>query len=364
MSRSLDKSTAKSGLSVQTIVFAEILWAVLALLFFLLFSVPDAGQERSPGYSLGTSIFEAVAYFSAAWLCLRNWRSPQIVSGRNVWLGIGLGTLCYGLGGLLFGYWETGLQRDAAVSPGDFFFVLTYLFLVWGMGLAVGSRRLNLEGWQWGVLGGIAILSTIFALLISFPPGVAPKADLSLMAPANAQSAPAAPAATPKATTPPVKASPKAAPALQAAPPKPPVTPIAPVIQPSASPVAPAKVKPPDAPAWVKAIEESLKPLEKPLGLFYLIADVVLLIIATTLLLAFWGGRFSQSWKMIAAAAFSLYIADMWFKYANSPLYPGKYQSGDLLEVFWVFSGVLFGIGAALEFDLSRSRRTGSRRRA
>ena len=39
------------------------------------------------------------------------------------------------------------------------------------------------------------------------------------------------------------------------------------------------------------------------------------------------------------------------------------YQSGGLLEVFWVFSGVLFAIGAVLEFDTSsRSRRTGRKR--
>ncbi len=75
------------------------------------------------------------------------------------------------------------------------------------------------------------------------------------------------------------------------------------------------------------------------------------------------GGRFAQSWRMIAAAAFSLYIADIWFKYATNRL--SDYQSGGLLEVFWVFSGVLFGIGAALEYDLSsRSRSRSGRRRS
>jgi hypothetical protein len=356
MSSSLDKS-AKSGLSVQVIVLSLFIWAVLALLFFLLFSVPEPGQERPVWYSLGTSVFETVAYFSAAWLCLRNWRSPQIVSGRNVWLGIGLGMLFYGLGSLLFTYWESFLGRDPAVSPGDFFYVLTYLCLVWGMGLAVGARRLNLEGWQWVVLGAIALLGTIFAILISSSPSPdASKVDLRLLPPAHAQAAPpTAPAkATPKANTAPaVKASPKVVAPLAA--PKPPVT--APVVpEPKA---LGAEEKP--APAWVKATEDVLSPLKKPLDFFYVIADVVLLIIATTLLLAFWGGRFSRSWQMIAAAAACLYIADMSFKYATT--YTPNYESGGLLEVFWVFSGVLFGIGAALEFDLSRSRRTGSRRR-
>lgn len=353
MSSSLDKSSTKSGLSVQIIVFSLIIWAVLALLFFLLFSVPEPGQGRPLWYSIGTSVFETVAYFSAAWLCLRNWRSPQIVSGRNVWLGIGLGMLFYGLGSLVFTYWETFLGREPEVSPADFFYVLTYLCLIWGMGLAVGSRRLNLEAWQWLVLGLIAVLGTIFAIAISFP-GNVKSADLGLMAPVNAQAAPVAPAKV--APTPAVKASPKVAAPLAV--PRPPV----PIAAPTALPAKAAIAEEKPAPAWVKTVEEVLLPLKKPLDFFYVVMDVVLLIIATTLLLAFWGGRFSQSWRMIAAAAASLYIADMSFKYATA--HTPDYQSGSLLEVFWVFSGVLFAIGAALEFDLSRSRRAGSRRRA
>lgn len=63
---------------------------------------------------------------------------------------------------------------------------------------------------------------------------------------------------------------------------------------------------------------------------------------------------------MIAAATISLYIADMWTKYAASD---PQYESGGLLDVFYIFSGVLFAIGAALEFDISiRSRRGGRKR--
>jgi hypothetical protein len=79
------------------------------------------------------------------------------------------------------------------------------------------------------------------------------------------------------------------------------------------------------------------------------------------LLMAFWGGRFSLSWRFIAAAAFCFYIADMWFGYATK--YFENYQTGSLPEVTWIFSGCLFAIGAALEHSLStRSRRTTRRR--
>ncbi|WP_427159352.1 hypothetical protein ACQFX9_25495 [Aliinostoc sp. HNIBRCY26] len=276
-------SLAKSLFTTQNIVLASIGWGVLALLYFLLFSakVPGAnGQEtRAEWYVIGTNIFEALAYLGAGILCLRNWRSPQIVSSRNVWLAIAIGMISYFLGGIFFGYTEIVLREEPDVSIGDVFFVLSYISLGVGMILAVAARRINLEKWQWLIVSAIGVFGSLLAWWIS---------------------------------------------AQQA-----------------------------------KASEDFLATI---LNLFYIVSDVLLLIIATTLLLAFWGGRVAQSWRMIAAAAFSLYIADMWFKYAQGP----NYQSGELLEVFWVFSGVLFGMGAALEYDasLSRTRRERTRKRA
>ncbi len=362
MSTSIDKSAAKS-LSVQAIVFTEIIWAVLALLFFLLFSVADPGQDRPVWYSYGTSIFEVVAYLAAAILCFRNWRSPQIVSGRKVWFGIGMGMLCYFLGGVLFTFWETFLGRNADVSPGDFFYIPTYLFLGWGMVMAFADRRLNLEVWQWGIVAGIAAISIAFATWLTISPDKNASADLWGMEPVSAQTtvtpakpAVKTPAIVPKPTSPAPKVQPSQ-PVPQA------------ILSPQATPapsgqktISPKAAEPKTPPVWVTTVEETLAPLKTFLNYFYVVADVFILIVATTLLLAFWGGRFSQSWRMIAAAAFSLYVADMWFKYATTRL--ANYQSGGLLEIFWVLSGVLFGIGAALEFDLSRSRRAGGRRRA
>jgi hypothetical protein len=283
MHSSYDNSLrSKSIFTTGNIVIASMGWAILALLYFLLFSakIPAANgmESRAEWYVVGTNIFEAFAYLGACILCLRNWLSPQIVSGRNVWLSIGLGMLSYFIGGIIFGYTEIVLKEEPDVSLGDIFFVLTYLFLGAGMILAVASRRINLERWQWLIVLAIAVFGSLLAWWISMQQ--ATSSDL----------------------------------------------------------------------------------LVAILNWFYVVSDVVLLIIATTLLLAFWGGRISQSWRMIAAAAFSLYIADMWFKYAQGP----NYQSGEILEVFWVFSGVLFGMGAVLEYDASlrRARRTSGRKRA
>ncbi|WP_066383704.1 hypothetical protein [Anabaena sp. CA = ATCC 33047] len=273
----------KSLLTTQNIVLASIGWGVLALLYFLLFSakVPGANgvESRAEWYVIGTNIFEAVAYLGAGILCLRNWRSPQIVSSRKVWLAIAIGMLSYFLGGIFFGYTEIVLKEEPDVSIGDVFFVLSYISLGVGMILAVAARRINLEKWQWLIVLGIGVSGSFLAWWISMQH---------------------------------------------------------------------------------KTGSDEL--LAQILNWFYIVSDVLLLIIATTVLLAFWGGRVAQSWRMIAAAAFSLYIADMWFKYAQGP----NYQSGEILEVFWVFSGVLFGMGAALEYDasLSRNRRERGRKRA
>ncbi|OUL29049.1 hypothetical protein [Nostoc sp. 106C] len=285
MSSSYENSyRSKSLFTTGNIVLLGIGWAVLALLYYLLFSAkvpgPDGIESRAEWYVIGTNIFEALAYLGASILCLRNWRSPQIVSGRNVWLAIGIGMLSYFLGGIFFGYTEIILKEEPDVSIGDVFFVVTYLFVGAGMILAAAHRRINLEKWQWLIVLAIGIFGSLLAWWISL---------------------------------------------------------------------------------------QQTKPLEllgTILNWFYVVSDVAILIIATTLLLAFWGGRVAQSWRMIAAAAFSLYIADMWFKYATNSI--PNYQSGEILEVFWVFSGVLFGMGAVLEYDasLSRSRRERGRKRA
>ena len=286
MNNSYDNTyRSKSIFTTQNIIFAGMAWAVLALLYFLLFSakipVPGAKgvEARAELYVIGTNIFEAVAYLVASVLCLRNWRSTQIVSSRKVWLSIGLGMLTYFIGGIFFGYTEIVLNEEPNVSLGDVFFVLTYLFLGTGMTLAVVSRRINLEKWQWLIVLAIGGLGSFLAWSIS------------------------------------------------------------------------------------QQQEKTSELLPVILNWFYIVSDVILLIIATIMLLAFWGGKVSLSWRMIAAAAFSLYIADMWFQYATN--YLPNYQSGDVLEVFWVFSGVLFGMGAVLEYDasLSLKRRANARKR-
>jgi hypothetical protein len=316
-------STAKPTLSVQTIVMASTAWAVISLLFFLLFSI-STGQERPEWYRVVTYFLEQIAYVVAGFLCFRNWRSSAIVSGRTVWLAIGLGMFFYFIGNLFFAYWEMGLGIDPDVSPGDFFFIPAYVFLGWGILRAVMSKRLDLTGIQWAILAAIAVAGIAIAVLTTQPFAEADDTEAQVTAPQVDTQADAS-----------------TSPAL-----------VAPELEPSAETRVP--------PAWAVSLEEQLTPFSTYITWLYIVGDVILVVMATTLLLAFWGGRFALSWRFIAFAAFSYYIADVWFNYATNTI--PNYQTGALPEVFWIFSGCLISIGAALEYDLSTRRRAGRRR--
>ena len=322
----INKASTAKPLSVQTIVLAATAWAVIALLFFLLFSISPAA-ERPEWYSVATYFLEEIAFLGAGFLCFRNWRSPAIVSGRTVWLAIGLGMFFYFIGNLFFAYWEVGLGISPDVSPGDFFFIPAYIFLGWGILRAVMSKRLDLTPLQWVILVGMAVAGIAIATVATQP-----------LNPAGSESSEQVVASPQPAAL----AEPSGVPSVRPSP--------------NSAPAEPVK----SAPEWAVQMEKALAPFAKVVSWLYIIGDVILVVMATTLLLAFWGGRFALSWRFIAFAAFSYYIADVWFNYATNNI--PNYQTGALPEVFWIFSGCLIAIGAALEYDLSTRRRSGRRR--
>lgn len=308
------------GLSTPFLVGAGVAWGVMALLFFLLFSAPNEEGLQPPWFLVGITILETGAFFFAALLCFRNWKSAQMVSGRGVWFWIGMGLLMYTAGNILFFLWGNIWGLDPAVSLGDFFYILSYIFIAAGMFKAVLPRRLNLDLSQWLIVIGIGVGGVLLALFVN-------------LAAAEAMDLPSAPGAI-----------------IQMA--------QAPAPEPALPPVVPQTSE--AAPTWVYQLDQRLESLAGVVGVLYLIGDCVLLVIAGSLLVAFWGGRFSQSWKLIAIAAICLYIADMFFAYAVNT---GNYIEGSLWEVFWTFSAVFFGLGAVVEYSVSVNSRRGLRRR-
>jgi FtsH-binding integral membrane protein len=314
------------------LVGACIAWGVATLLFFLLFTAPGEDGAQPDWFLTGINLLEIGAFFFAALLCFRNWRSSQIVSGRNVWFWIGLGLLFYAMGTVLFFIWGTVWGLDPAVSLGDFFYIFSYIFLAAGMFKAVLPRRLNLELPQWMMVVGIGLGGVLLAIFVNIAAAEAIAVPLGQV-PAMHHLAQAPPDVAP-------------APALEAAP--------------AEAPALEVEEEASSAPPLILQIDGMLEPLVDAVGLLYLIGDIVLLVIAGTLLVAFWGGRYSQSWKLIAIAAFCLYIADMFFAYAINT---DTYVEGSLWEVFWTFSAIFFGLGAVVEHAVSVNSRRSPRRR-
>jgi len=302
------------------LIAAAITWGIVTLLFFLLFSTPGSGDSPPSWFLTGTNILETGAFFVAALLCFRNWQSRHIVSGRRVWLWIGAGLLMYGLGNVLFFLWGVVWGLDPVVSLGDFFYILSYLCLAIGMLQAALPRRLNLEPSQWLMIAAIGLGGVLLTLFVYL-----------------------------RATA--VSANPE-------------VSSLTEVVAVQGSDLALAlgvtNVPLSTPPPWINQLDQWLQPLGDLVSILYLIGDTILLIIAGTLLVAFWGGRFSQSWTLIAIAAFCLYIADMFFAYAVNT---NTYVEGRLWEVFWPWSAVFFWLGAVVERAVSINSRRNSRHR-
>lgn len=300
------RSPSQFSLGFGVVVAIAISWAMLTFYLALAFGLPLAEQTVPQWYSIVSYILEEGAFLGAAYLCLRNWRYPQLVSDRRIWLFLGLGASLYCIGNLFFFYWEIFLERAPDVSLGDPFYVISYLLLLTGMLIAVSSRGLYLYVWQWIALVIIAGVAIALAWLITHPPSLT-QAPTSLI---NSGTQPYEIVAT---TTNLLAVS-------------------------------------SESPKWVVAIEQSLEPLLGILSLLYLINDVLLVIMAAMLLLNFWGGRFSQTWTLIAVAALLLYIADIRYAYVVAR---GDYIANSIIDTFWTLSAIFFGVGAAWEYDLS-----------
>jgi hypothetical protein len=283
--------------SESMIVLGLLSWGGLALVFYLLFGVHPPGQSYPAWYTLGTTVLECMAFLAAGILCLRNGQTPSIMSGQSAWRWLGAGMLLYFLGDVLFGIWEMVFNLDPDVSPGDLCFLATYVCLGVGMGQVLLGRRLNLPIAQWVGLAVSVILVCAGTLSIAQLGIESTNVDQQTLAST--------------------------------------------------------------APDWAMALDAALRPLGEWTSGLYLFGDMVLLAMSMALLLAFWGGRFAWPWRLVAAASVSLYFADIWYLYATRAI--PDYESGGFLEVFWVFSGILFALGAATEYTTS-TRRSSSRK--
>ncbi|BAU64257.1 hypothetical protein STA3757_16280 [Stanieria sp. NIES-3757] len=281
-----------SNLSLRIVISSGI--AIVGLRFLLAFLF---GESAPNWYVITSYICELLAFLGAGYFCLRNFFYPKIISDRMIWLCLGIGTLSFFLGDLIFLYWEVILERSPNITLADLFFVNFYMFLIGGMILAVMFRKVRLITWQWGTIILVAAIAIGLGWWTSFPSKTV-EAEISTAI-------------------------------------------VEQVVE--------------TAPRWVIATEKLLAPIVGPINLFYVAGDVVILVLAATIVITFWGGKFSQTWMAIGCAILAHSLADFRYAYIVTR---DSYASGGIIECFWTVSGVLFAIGAAIEYNLSnRSRK-------
>lgn len=305
-------STSERLFQTKNIVRWAIILSSISLFFFMFFSGPMQGVERPIWYRVSTFILQQIAVLGAGLVCLRNGLSKQMPSGNRVWLMIGAALFSYFIGNLFFYLWELLWGLDPVGSLGDPFFVIFYILISLGMITAVINKQIKLKIYQWSIIAGITTYAAVMAMWIMTPP------------PTSANSTPAAVVATAQSSTS------------------------------QASAAAPAEEATSDAPEWVKSMDAVFKPHGALLSNFYVWSDVALFGLAMVMILAFWGGKLSNAWQFNAQAIVCFYIADMWLAYATNHV--SGYQSGFMLEVFWTFGAIQFGVAAALEFEHMRFR--------
>jgi hypothetical protein len=302
-------STSERLFQIKNIVRWAMILSGVSLFFFMFFSGPMFGVERPLWYRISTFILQEIAVLGAGLVCLRNGFSRQMPSGTQVWLLTGVALFSYFIGNLFFYLWELLWGLDPVGSLGDPFFVTFYIFLSLGMIIAVIDKKIKLKIYQWSIIAGITTYAAVMAMWIMTPPPTSANSTAPSTVVATAQSA----------TT-------------------------------QASPTdTPAEETTSNAPEWVKSIDAVFKPYGAALNNFYVWSDVVLFGLAVAMILAFWGGRLSNAWQFNAQAIICFYVADMWLAYATNHV--SGYQSGFMLEVFWTFGAIQFGVAAALEFE-------------
>ena len=330
----LEKSDSRNWLPGEYVTYWGIIWAVISTVLYLNFSVVDDNTARPVWFILATTGLEEIGLLISGYLCWRNWQNPNIPSGRAVWLLFAIAIFAFFGGNLWFCLWEVEWGLDPAASAGNPFFVLFYLILIAAMRLAILDRDVQLAPQQWMIVGGVAAIGlTIGCWLTTLP--------------ARSMVLPTTPSVeiAQFSSNPPLKTR---------------------LMTPANQHQLVAKnafISLETPPEWVLAIDRSMQPLVTTFNLFYVLCDLVLLAFAAILFLGFWGGQLGLPWRMVAQAVLCFYIADTWFAAAHDRVQ--GYESGSIMEVFWIFGIVQFGIAAALEFDNSiRARRSARRRTA
>jgi hypothetical protein len=104
----------------------------------------------------------------------------------------------------------------------------------------------------------------------------------------------------------------------------------------------------PNAHPWGLLFVQSFQYLANSVSIFYVFADVMLVVMAAILSMGFWGGRLATAWQVMAQGLFCICVADIWFAFLAKS---ASYRSGDPMELFWLAGLLQLSIAAALEWE-------------
>ncbi|MEO1394785.1 MAG: hypothetical protein AAFV90_17910 [Cyanobacteria bacterium J06634_5] len=335
------------GAAIRRVGFVNALcggWALLALGSFLLWGAPFGGASAE-WFPVIVSLLKVGAFLISAFLCWRNAQKLDILSGRSVWQAIASGMAFYALGDITLIIWRSVWGITSAVSLGDVFYGASYVFLVIGLLQAILPRQINLSMVQALGISLAGVMGIVLACWLNFymlsAEGLSAEGlsaeGLSVEGGLAAKSRELAEIELPGVE--PLRAEALSAEARSAA-----NGAIAPTDDASSANAADR------APGVVRLIDQRLSRLTNRIGLLYVVGDCMLIVLAAALLVAFWGGVYSEAWKLIAIAGVCLYVADMFLIYHVGQ---GSYRPGSLWEIFWILSALLFGLGAGVEHRMS-----------
>ncbi|KPQ36198.1 MAG: Protein of unknown function (DUF2721) [Phormidesmis priestleyi Ana] len=291
-------------------------WALLSALLFVGFALGPPSL-RTDWFPTVVSLLKIGAFLIAAVLCWRNIKDKNILSSPTVWQAIALSMAAYALGDITVMLWRSLWGITTVVSLGDMFYAASYLFLMTGLLKAVLPRPINLN-WMQGVsIVTVGIAGIVLAFWINFYMLADVGSSTILVAPVSIESKGAAMGG---AVTSPANTSP--------------------------ANTSPANT----APQIIQILDQRLGRLSSKMSLLYVAGDCVVIVVAVLMLIAFWGGIYSESWKLIAIAGLCLYGADLLLVYHVSQ---GSYRQGASWEILWVLSALFFGMGAAVERGVS-----------
>jgi hypothetical protein len=267
--------------------------AIGTVLIYTLFGGLSSNTEHPVWYRIAlTAGIQNTALLVSALLCLRNGLHQRMPAGNKAWLILSIATLSYLFGNIFFSAWETLWGLNPAGCLGDPFFVLFYLLVPISMLLTIVKNKMRLEAYQWAFLVAAASLASLIVVVVTI---LIPTIQV---------------AETIKTTT--------------------------------------------SAPEWVLAIDRVMKPYANNLNYFYVWSDVFLFTIAVAIVMGFWGMKLNRAWIINSFAVTCYYISDIWLAYASNHI--ENYQSGFILEIFWIFGALLFGLAAVTEFDIMLTR--------